>query len=266
MLDEQIECEQTVKASTLFQEAFERLGIDDVELGMVDCWSPGNFGFEEEQTMRLALPLCFLRSDMSDNGYARPLGLIPVVDLNAKEVIRVEEYAYRTIPSKPANYTADRVGPLRTDIKPISITQPDGPSFTVDGHEVNWQKWNFNIGFNPREGLMIHTVSYEDQGRKRPILYRAALSEMVVPYGDPGPTQNRKNAFDSGEYGIGQLAYSLELGCDCIGFIRYFEAAMTNSKGETVVIPKSPCSAMLHRCDRFNCRRYRLDWIAAVVQ
>jgi primary-amine oxidase len=64
------------------------------------------------------------------------------------------------------------------------------------------------------EGLTIHTVSYEDQGRKRPILYRAALSEMVVPYGDPGPTHTRKNAFDSGEYGIGQLANSLELGLD----------------------------------------------------
>jgi primary-amine oxidase len=241
MLDEQIECEQIVKASPLFQEALERLGIDDVELVMVDCWSPGNFGFEEEQTMRLARPLCFLRSDMSDNGYARPLGLIPIVDLNAKRVIRVEEYAYRTIPSKPANYTSDQAGPLRTDIKPISITQPEGPSFTVDGHEVSWQKWNFNVGFNPREGLTIHTVSYEDQGRKRPILYRAALSEMVVPYGDPGPTQNRKNAFDSGEYGIGQLANSLELGCDCVGYIRYFDAAMTNSKGETVVIPNAIC-------------------------
>ena len=47
---------------------------------------------------------------------------------------------------------------------------------------------------------------------------------MVVPYGDPGATQRRKNAFDVGEYGMGMCANSLELGCDCLGLIRYFDA------------------------------------------
>ncbi|MFC5652214.1 primary-amine oxidase [Paenibacillus solisilvae] len=241
MLDEQVECEQAVKASPAFQAAIERLGITDSSLVMVDLWSAGNFGFEDEQSIRMARPLCFLRSEAGENGYARPLGIIPVIDLNSMEVIRVEEYPYRVIPPKSANYTPGAAGELRTDLKPIEITQPDGPSFTLNGHEVNWQKWNLRIGFNTREGLTIHTVSYEDQGRKRPILYRAALSEMVVPYGDPGPTQNRKNAFDSGEYGIGQLANSLELGCDCVGYIQYLDAAMTNSRGETVVIKNAIC-------------------------
>lgn len=241
MLEEHAECEQAVKASPLFHEALKRLGVTDPELVMVDCWSAGNFGSEGDNTLRLARPLCFLRSDPSDNGYARPLGLVPIVDLNKMEVLRVEEYPYATIAAKPANYTPDHVGPLRSDLKPISITQPEGPSFTVDGHEVNWQKWSFRIGFNSREGLVLYTVSYDDQGAKRPILYRASLSEMVVPYGDPGPTQNRKNAFDSGEYGIGQLANSLELGCDCVGYIRYLDAAITNSKGEPVVIKNAIC-------------------------
>lgn len=241
MLDEQVECEQAVKASPLFREALARIGVADPSLVMVDLWSAGNFGGELENTIRMARPLCFLRSEPGENGYARPLGIIPIIDLNAMEVLRVEEYPYRTIPSKPASYALGETGAIRDDLKPIEITQPDGPSFTVDAHEVNWQKWNFRVGFNSREGLTIHTVSYEDGGKQRPILYRAALSEMVVPYGDPGPTQNRKNAFDSGEYGIGQLANSLELGCDCVGFIRYLDAAMTNSRGETVVIKNAIC-------------------------
>jgi primary-amine oxidase len=41
------------------------------------------------------------------------------------------------------------------------------------------------IGFNPREGLVLHNVGWEEGGRVRPILHRASLVEMAVPYGDP---------------------------------------------------------------------------------
>lgn len=256
MLDEQIECEAAVKEDPAFKEALKRLGIETPDLVMVDLWSAGNWGTEEDAQLRLARPLCFLRSDEKDNGYARPLPIVPIVNLNKMEVLRVEEYEYAKIPAQEANYTPDRVGPLRAGIKPVEITQPEGPSFVVDGHEVEWQNWNFRIGFNAREGLTLHTVTYNDQGRKRPVLYRAALSEMVVPYGDPGPIQNRKNAFDSGEYGIGQLANSLELGCDCVGYIKYFDAAMTNSKGELMIIPNAIC---MHEED-FGILWKHTDW------
>ena len=88
---------------------------------------------------------------------------------------------------------------------------------------------------------MIHTVGYEDQGRVRPILYRAALSDMVVPYGDPGKDHYRKNAFDAGEYGIGSLTNSLTLGCDCLGEIYYFDAVLNNGQGEPFTIPNAVC-------------------------
>ncbi|WP_373228826.1 primary-amine oxidase [Cohnella sp.] len=256
MLDEQVECEAAVKASPAFLEALKRLGIETPELVMVDLWSPGNWGAEEDATVRLARPLCFLRSDEKDNGYARPLPLIPIVDMNKMEVLRVEEYEYTQIPMQEANYTLDRVGPLRTGIKPVEITQPEGPSFTINGHEVEWQNWKFRIGFNAREGLTIHTVTYKDLGRERPVMYRGALSEMVVPYGDPGPIQNRKNAFDSGEYGIGQLANSLELGCDCVGYIKYFDGVMSNSKGELMTIKNAIC---MHEED-FGILWKHTDW------
>ena len=81
------------------------------------------------------------------------------------------------------------------------------------------------IGFTPREGLVLHTVSYEDGERERPVLHRASIAEMVDPLRRPGPGRLRKNAFDIGEYGIGPMANSLELGCDCLGEIRYFDAA-----------------------------------------
>ena len=109
------------------------------------------------------------------------------------------------------------------------------------GHEISWQKWHLRIGFNPREGLVLHTIGYEDQGRIRPILYRASLAEMIVPYGDPHENAYRKNAFDLGEYGVGMLANALELGCDCLGYIHYFDALMTDSYGNLMQLSNAVC-------------------------
>jgi primary-amine oxidase len=241
--DEQIECEQAVLASPEFKAAMKKhYGSDDASLVMVDIWSAGNYGTEEDRTRRLARPLCFKRMDQTDNGYAKPIeGLRPVVDLNTMTVIRVEEYGHWPLPPEQCNYAADRVTSFRQDIKPLAIDQPEGPSFTVDGHQVRWQNWSFVIGFSAREGLTLHHLRYQDGDRNRSILYRASLSEMVVPYGDPAPQQARKNAFDAGEYGLGMCANSLELGCDCLGFIKYFDGHLCTSRGEPLTIKNAVC-------------------------
>ncbi|PZR29557.1 MAG: tyramine oxidase [Citrobacter freundii] len=240
--DEQIECEQVIKDDPAFAEALLKHGIDRPDLVMIDIWTAGNYDSEEENTVRLARPLCFVRSDETDNGYARPIeGLRPVVDLQKMKLIRIEDYGFTPLPPQPGNYRSDRVKTFRTDIKPLEIIQPDGPSFSVNGYQVAWQKWNFVIGFNSREGLTLHALTYNDEGKVRPILYRASLSEMVVPYGDPTDTQKRKNAFDTGEYGMGQCANSLTLGCDCLGYIRYFDAYLNNSRGEVITIANAIC-------------------------
>src|SRR5271165_65473 len=242
-IDEQVECEKAVLASEAFRAALSRhYGIDDTSLVMVDIWSAGNYGSEEDRSRRLARPLCFLRVDPTDNGYARPIeGIRPVVDLNLMEVIRVEEYGTWPLPPLEGNYSADRVPNQRTDIKPLVITQPEGPGFTLEGQHISWQNWEFVIGFNAREGLTIHDVRYSDKGRKRPILYRGSLTEMVVPYGDPQPQQARKNAFDVGEYGMGMCANSLRLGCDCLGYIQYLDAHLCDSRGGPLTIPQAIC-------------------------
>ncbi|CAF3861907.1 unnamed protein product [Rotaria sp. Silwood1] len=238
-VDEQVECEQAVLRSVEFQELIRKhYGIDDVNRVMVDIWSSGYYGQEEERTRRLARPLCFLRSDPTDNGYAHPIeGLRPVVDLNLMEVIRVEIYNHYPIPPMSFNYSADRIEKFRDDIRPLDIIQPEGPSFQVNGYQVSWQKWSFVVGFTMREGLVLHHLTYDN----RSVLYRGALSEMVVPYGDPAEQQARKNAFDCGEYGVGCCTNSLELGCDCLGYIKYFDGNMCTSRGELLVIKNAVC-------------------------
>ena len=86
-IDEQVECEQAVLRSIEFQELVRKhYGIDDINRAMVDIWSSGYYGMEEERTRRLARPLCFVRADRTDNGYTRPIeGLRPVVDLNSSK-------------------------------------------------------------------------------------------------------------------------------------------------------------------------------------
>jgi primary-amine oxidase len=244
MLDEFGECEEAVKRSTLFRGALKKRNVNDVNLVMVEPWSAGNYGTEvaEDKGRRLLRALCFVRSEATDNGYARPLdGVVAVVDLHKMEVVRVEDYGVTPLPPEAGNWARKYIGKFREAPKPLEVVQREGPSFTVDGWEVRWQNWSFRLGFTPREGLVLHQVRYRDAGRDRPVLDRASVCEMVVPYGDPGEQYYRKNAFDIGEYGIGTLANSLGLGCDCLGTVKYFDAPMLDSRGKPVVIKNAIC-------------------------
>jgi primary-amine oxidase len=239
MAEEFLECEEMLKRCPEYLEALAKRGITDPDLLMVDPWSAGS---SEGTDTRYSRALAWVRSEEGDNGYARPVeGLIAFVDLAKMEVVRIEDHGVTPLPPENGNYAASYVGELRDDLRPIEITQPEGPSFTVSGHEIRWQKWTMRIGFTAREGLVLHTVAYEDGDELRPILYRASFSEMVVPYGEVAPTHSWKMAFDIGEYGIGVLANSLELGCDCLGEIRYFDAVMCDAAGQPQVLRNAVC-------------------------
>src|SRR5262249_51378916 len=70
-------------------------------------------------------------------------------------------------------------------------------------------------------------ICYEN----RPILYRLSYSELTVPYADPRPPYHRKQAFDVGDGGFGRAANNLQLGCDCVGAIRYFDFLLAAPDG-----------------------------------
>lgn len=118
------------------------------------------------------------------------------MDTFSKEIVRVDRLAtggeedglaYGTHKRNvldhcgPAEYVPELLTtPLRTDIKPLNVIQPEGPSFQIEGNLIKWQNWRFRLGFNPREGATLHDVRYNG----RSVLYRLSLSEMTVPYGD----------------------------------------------------------------------------------
>ena len=222
--------------------ALERRGITDPEPVQIDPWPAGSFGYAAEDDRRIARCISFLREDGADNGYARPIeGLIVHVDLGRGEVIEVIDHGVTTLPTEHARYGVADVGAMRTDLRAISITQPDGPSFEVIGNLIRWQKWSVRISLDPYEGLVLHQLRYDDAGRSRSVAHRLSVSEMVVPYGDPGEVHGWKNAFDAGEWGLGRMTQPLTLGCDCLGEIHYVDATLANEHGDAWVIPNAIC-------------------------
>jgi primary-amine oxidase len=232
----------TTKEHPDYVAALAKRGITDLDNVQIDPWPAGVFGYECEEGRRISRCISFLRADPQDNGYARPIeGLIVHFDMANNEVLEVIDHGVTPMPPNRASYYAEDQPRLREDLRPISITQPEGVSFTVDGNRVDWQNWSFRVAFDPFEGLVLHQVAYDDAGRTRSILHRASISEMVVPYGDPSPLHGWKNAFDAGEWGLGRMTQPLTLGCDCLGEIHYFDATLANEQGKPWVIPNAIC-------------------------
>ncbi|HEX5615735.1 MAG TPA: tyramine oxidase, partial [Acidimicrobiia bacterium] len=146
-----------IREDPRWQEAMRRRGITDFDRVQIDPWPPGSFGLPVEEGRRLTRCLSYLRADHTDNGYAKPIdGVIGFVDLGRGEVIDVVDYGMIPVPEQRASYYPDDVGPLRTDLRPLDITQRDGPSFTVEGNLVRWQRWSFRVSLDPYEGLVLH--------------------------------------------------------------------------------------------------------------
>jgi primary-amine oxidase len=231
-----------VKEHPEWQAAMRRRGIEDFDLVQIDPWPAGAFGVAHEEGRRISRCVSYLRAQPTDNGYAQPIeGVIAFFDQGAGEVLEVVDLGVVPMPTDRGVYLPDGVGPMRDDLKPLEIVQPDGPSFVVDGNHVRWSRWSFRVGFDPYEGLILHTVDYHDVDRVRPVLHRASISEMVVPYGDPGPMHGWKNAFDAGEWGLGRMGNSLKLGCDCLGVIHYFDAVLTTEQGQPYAVEHAVC-------------------------
>ncbi|MFI9383360.1 primary-amine oxidase [Kutzneria sp. NPDC052558] len=195
--------------------------------------------YPDEVGRRLLRGLAFVQDNTTDAAWAHPIdGLVAYVDTMSRTVDRVIDIGPMPIPRESGNYDDPVVsGPPRTTQKPIEITQPDGPSFQLDGNVLTWEKWSVRVSFDAREGLVLHQIGFDG----RPIVYRASIAEMVVPYADPSPVRSWQNYFDTGEYLVGRYANALELGCDCLGEITYLDAVISDERGEPRTLPNAVC-------------------------
>jgi primary-amine oxidase len=226
-----------VKSDAQWQAAMRKRGIDDFDKVQIDNWAVGQVA-AAFQKRRLLRALSYFKGE-STNFYGRPIeGVVALVDMNAEKVVEFIDSGVVPLPP-PSQELDEKSTGVRAAPKALTISQPEGASFSITGQEVRWQKWRFRYTMHPREGLVLQTVGYEDAGRVRPILYRAALSEMAVPYGDGDRNWRWRSAFDVGEYGMGRLASSIEPNTDAPANATLIDVTYAGDDGKPYVLKRA---------------------------
>ncbi|KAG1902546.1 copper amine oxidase [Suillus fuscotomentosus] len=249
-------CEHVVRRDATVQALAREVGVEPHQI-YADGWAIGYDDRFPKHT-RLQQAFVFARYSEHENLYAHPLDFVVVIDSLAEKVIQIDFpptykrtedgsvevgcLEYRAVPivrrlfhrvKTRAHSTpcpADPTHKPRDDIKPLHVLQPEGVSFKMDGNVLEWQKWKMHIGFSHREGIALSTITYNDDGEIRPVMYRLSLAEMVVPYGAPEFPHPRKFAFRQ-----------LSLGCDCLGQIHYLPGAYVTHSGTPFIIKNAIC-------------------------
>jgi primary-amine oxidase len=243
-VDEYHDVDEAMRAHPDVIAALAARGITDLSLVLIEVWTYGKALMPAEyRDRRLGWCDIWYRATPDGNPYAHPVsGLKVVVDMNTLDLLEIENDHDHGQPEVDAEYVPGAwTGAQRTDLRPLHVSQPDGVSFTLDGTELRWQNWTMRLGFNYREGPVIYQVSYDDHGIVRDIAYRLSFAEMVVPYRDASFDHYRRTAFDIGEWGLGFMTTSLELGCDCLGEIRYVDAVLHDTRGKPYTIKNAIC-------------------------
>ena len=239
--DEYAYVEKVTKAYQPLRDVIAARGLDPEGI-VADAWCCGS-GPDCDPKERICWPNLFYRDPKADDlCYSRPIEGIDIrISLTHKKIIKFDYSTFHTFPIPASDEQNSNYVPpekQRTDLKPISITQPEGPSWTVSKTNcVEWGRWSFQVGFNGKEGATIHGLCFHG----RPVLNKFSFCEMVVPYGDPRSPHCLKNAFDAGEDGLGRNANSLVLGCDCVGVIHYFDGNLANDSGDLSIIKNAIC-------------------------
>ncbi len=251
-VDEWTEADAALRAHPDVVAALAARGVTDLDLVFMDTWCfSGPLVPERWAGRRIGWSDTWVRKAPGANPYAGPVGGFHcLVDLGTMELLEIEDDpagAAVPRPSVMGEYVPSlvpaelREASTRPPVAPLDVTQPDGPGFTVEGNLVTWQNWSVRVGFTGREGLVLHRLTYRDGDRVRSVAGRMSFAEMVVPYRDPSVDHARRTAFDIGEWGLGFMTTSLELGCDCLGEIRYLDATLHDSHGAPYTIRNAIC-------------------------
>ena len=243
-VDEWHECDEMLRAHPALAEALAKRGLTDMSRVLTDMWAYGAALVPERyKNRRIGWCDVWYRGSERGNPYAHHLtGLHPVVDLNTMTLLELEDSDPGDRPPNVMGEYLPGLLPMRLrEVTPLEIAQPQGVGFTLDGYQLSWQNWQLRLGFNHREGLVLHQVAVADGGRLRSVAHRLSFAEMVVPYRDASPDHFRRTAFDIGEWGLGFMTTSLALGCDCLGEITYLDAVVHDSRGEPRTIPNAIC-------------------------
>lgn len=230
-------------ANADFNRSITARGVDLVDLACLPI-SLGWYG-KREENRRLINVQCYSMKGTT-NFYMRPIeGLTVLLDMDTKQVVEISDNG-RHIPIPKAADTDYRFSAQNTKLKllnPISIEQPKGPSFTVDGHLVKWANWEFHLKPDPRAGVIISRAMVRDPGtgELRNVMYKGFSSELFVPYMDPTDAWYFKTYMDAGEYGFGLQAMPLDPLNDCPRNAYYMDGVFAAADGKPYIRSNMIC-------------------------
>jgi primary-amine oxidase len=231
--------EPDVKAHPEFIAAMRRRGYAD--LTFIECGGgpPGYYAIPEYEGRRVAFVICYDARGVRNTWTRTIEGLTVFYDMGAREVLRVVDEGVVPVPETVADY--HDAASSREPLPPITLTQPLGPGFTINGHNVEWREWSFHLRPDFRTGMVVSTVRYRDRDGLRPVLYEGHLSEIFVPYMDPATAWYTRNYLDLGEYITGGLAGTMEPGIDCPDHAAWFNQVIVLDDGRPHDVPRVLC-------------------------
>ena len=239
-----VAAEAITRANDAWRRALARRGLSPNDVAVM-AWTAGNFGRGDEDPSRgrLVRALTVVRA-ASANEFSRPVeGLVVLVDVAGRRVLDVQDTG--EVPPPSAASERDAWQPLArpTTPSPRASARDESTvrsaSIDVSGNAVAWGRWRLHAAVRPREGLVLYGVGFDDGTAVRSIVYRASLSEMVVPYGDPSAAWYFRNTFDVGELGVGTAVSMLAPGVDCPAGSNFIDAALARPSGSSRRVPRA---------------------------
>lgn len=239
LLDDFGTVQAVIEGSTEYAQALAKRGINDVKKVVATPLTVGYFDGKDglKQDQRLLKVVSYL--DTGDGNYwAHPIeNLVAVVDIEQKKVLKIDDAGVVPVPMKATPY--DGRGRKATAVKPLEIIEPEGKNYTITGNSIHWQNWDFHVRLDSRVGPVLSTLTYDDKGKKRKIMYEGNLGGMIVPYGDPDAGWYFKAYLDSGEYGMGTLTSPIARGKDAPQNAVLLDATIADYTGAPMTIPRA---------------------------
>ncbi|KAL3727301.1 hypothetical protein ACJRO7_032095 [Eucalyptus globulus] len=241
-MEEQTAAIELPRTHDEFIQSIKNRGLD---MSSVVC-STFSVGWYGELRSRRVVKVLAFYTNGTVNFYMRPIeGIVVVVDLELMKIVKYHDRFATTVPTaEDTEYRLEKQNPpFGPHLKGAAIVQPHGLGFDIKGHTISWANWKFHLGFDVRVGPIISLASIYDleKDKYRQVLYRAYVSEVFVPYMDPTEEWYYKTYFDSGEFGFGLSAVSLQPRVDCPDNAVFMDGFYAGQDGTPVKITNVTC-------------------------
>ena len=240
-VDEWDDCDEAMRSHPDVAAALAGRGVTDMTLVLVDVWTYGAHLIPERHAgRRIGWCDVWVRESATSNPYAHPVsGLKLIVDLNSMELLEIEDTSDAGFPPVQGEYTPEHVPGFQAE------DRPQAPGDRAARRTVVRPR-------RARAALAELECSTRVHRSRRP---GAAPDQLRRPLGGappvlrrdggalPRPDARPRAAHRLRHRGVGPgvMTTSLELGCDCLGEIRYLDAVVHDSAGEPRTIDNAIC-------------------------